>query len=130
MLPCSLTTVRRRQRYLLQSTRYLTAGGDLYGALSIDTCHIATASQDLSVLLTVLSRRVLICLLSSRKDNATPKLNQCIFIKGFRAKRGFPWIKRIRAAAEPLPDDPDDCHEDEIQVTGVPDAPEVSHLLL
>jgi hypothetical protein len=67
--------------------------------------------------------------LLSQKDNSSPKLNQCIFIKGFRAKRGFPWFKRIRAAAEPLPDDPDDSHEDEMQVTGIPDAPEVGHLL-
>ena len=63
------------------------------------------------------------------KDNSSPKLNQCIFIRGFRTKRGFPWFRRIRAAAEPLPDDPDDSGEDEMQVTGVPDAPEVGHFL-
>jgi len=120
--------VRRRRRYLLQSTRCLTAGGDSYGVSSIDSCRIATVGSNLSVLLTVSSRRALIFLLSSQKDNSSPKLNQCIFIKGFRAKRGFPWFK-LRAAAEPLPDDPDDSHEDEIQVTGVPDASEVGHLL-
>ena len=37
-------------------------------------------------------------------------------------------MKRIRAAAEPLPDDPDDNHEDEIQVTRVQDAPQVGLL--
>ena len=31
----------------------------------------------------------------------------------------------MRAAAEPLPDDPDDCREDEIDVTQVPDIPKV-----
>jgi len=31
----------------------------------------------------------------------------------------------MRAAAEPLPDDPDNRREDEIQVTRVPDAPKV-----
>jgi len=54
-------------------------------------------------------------------------MNQCVFIKGFRAKRGFPWLKRIRAAAEPLPDDPENSPEDEIQVIGVPDDPEAGH---
>jgi len=55
-------------------------------------------------------------------------MNQCIFIKGFRAKRSFPWLKRIRAAAGPLPDDPENSPEDEIdemQVTGVQNDPEV-----
>jgi hypothetical protein len=52
-------------------------------------------------------------------------MNQCVFIKGFRAKRGLPWLKRIRAAAGPLPDDPENDSEDEIQVTGLPDDPEV-----
>ena len=54
-------------------------------------------------------------------------MNQCVFIKGFRAKRGFPWLKHIRAAAGPLPDDTDNSPEDEIQVIGVPDYPEVGH---
>jgi len=31
----------------------------------------------------------------------------------------------MRAAAEPPPDDPDNRHDDEIEVTGVPDAPKV-----
>ena len=67
----------------------------------------------------------LIFLLSYQKDNSSPTMNQCVFIKGFRAKRGLPWLKRIRAAAEPLPDDPENDSEDEIQVTGLPDDPEV-----
>ncbi|KAH9953160.1 hypothetical protein BC827DRAFT_171613 [Russula dissimulans] len=50
-------------------------------------------------------------------------LNQCIFIRGFRAKRVLFWTRPIRAAAEPLPDDPDNEPEDEIQVTRVSDAP-------
>ena len=33
----------------------------------------------------------------------------------------------MRAAAEPLPDDPDDCREDEIQVTQIPDSSKVSY---
>ena len=32
----------------------------------------------------------------------------------------------MRAAAEPLPDDPDDDREDEIQVTRIPDGSKVS----
>ena len=35
----------------------------------------------------------------------------------------------IRAAAEPLPDDPDNNREDDIQVTRVPNAPKVGSLL-
>jgi hypothetical protein len=47
--------------------------------------------------------------------------NHCVFIRGFRAKRPFFGIKKLRAAAGPLPDDPDNRREDDIQVTRVPD---------
>ncbi|KAI0285674.1 hypothetical protein BC826DRAFT_112948 [Russula brevipes] len=65
---------------------------------------------------------------SSRRDLTTPQPapNQCVFIKGFRAKRAWFRTRPIRAAAEPLPDDPDNRDEDEIQVTSVPYAPKVS----
>jgi len=36
----------------------------------------------------------------------------------------------MRAAAEPLPDDPDDRREDEIQVTRIPDSSKVSIYIL
>jgi len=49
--------------------------------------------------------------------------DQCVYIRGFRAKRVFFWTRSIRAAAEPRPDDPDNTHEDEIQISGIPDAP-------
>jgi len=52
-------------------------------------------------------------------------MDQCVFIRGFRAKHGFSLFKRIRAAAGPLPDDPENSPEDEMQVAGVPDDPEV-----
>ncbi|KAI9510668.1 hypothetical protein F5148DRAFT_1333231 [Russula earlei] len=55
-------------------------------------------------------------------SNPNPPWNQCVFIRGFRAKRVFLWT-RLRAAAEPLPDDPYNRRDDEILVTGVPDAP-------
>ncbi|KAH9991037.1 hypothetical protein BJV77DRAFT_560962 [Russula vinacea] len=48
--------------------------------------------------------------------------NQCVFIRGFRARRVFLWT-RLKGAADPLPDDPDNTREDEIQVTRVPDVP-------
>ena len=67
----------------------------------------------------------LILLRSYEKDNSSQTMNQCVFIKGFRAKRGLPWLRRIRAAAGPLPDDPENDSEDETQVTGLPDDPEV-----
>ena len=54
--------------------------------------------------------------------------DQCVFIRGFRAKRILFWGRRIRAAAGPRPDDPDNRREDEIQVSRVPGTPEVSIL--
>ncbi|KAH9952619.1 hypothetical protein BC827DRAFT_240332 [Russula dissimulans] len=51
-----------------------------------------------------------------------PPLNQCVFIRGFRAKRVCFWTRSMRAAAEPLPDDPDKSREDATQVTQVSDA--------
>ncbi len=54
--------------------------------------------------------------------------DQCVFIRGFRAKRVLFWTKPMRAAAEPLPDDPDNRRDDEIQVTRVPDGPKVGIL--
>ncbi|KAI0278249.1 hypothetical protein BC826DRAFT_927183 [Russula brevipes] len=60
------------------------------------------------------------------ETNPQPAPNQCVFIKGFRAKRVLFWTTTLRAAAEPLPDDPDNRDEDEIQVTSVPYAPNVS----
>lgn len=56
--------------------------------------------------------------------------DQCVFIRGFRAKRVLFWTKPMRAAAEPRPDDPDNRRDDEIQVTRVPDGPKVGNLLI
>ena len=53
--------------------------------------------------------------------------NQCVFFKGFRARR-IRFRRRImRAEAEPLPDDPDNRRDDEIQVTRIPDGSKVSN---
>jgi len=43
-------------------------------------------------------------------NKPSPEMDQCIFIRGFRAGRGFSWMKRMRAAAELRPDDPDNHH--------------------
>ena len=56
-----------------------------------------------------------------------PLLDQCVFVKGFKAKRAF-FRGRIRAAAEPQPDDPDNRSDDEIQVTRAPGVPRVSSI--
>ncbi|KAI9510674.1 hypothetical protein F5148DRAFT_542457 [Russula earlei] len=61
---------------------------------------------------------------NSRPETNPPR-NQCVFIRGFRAKRIFFWTRPFRAAAEPISDDPDNSHEDEIQVTRISNAPEV-----
>ncbi|KAI9513321.1 hypothetical protein F5148DRAFT_1157714 [Russula earlei] len=53
-----------------------------------------------------------------------PPPNQCVFIRGFRAKRVFFWTRPFRAAAEPILDDPDNHHEDGIQVSRISNAPE------
>ena len=57
-------------------------------------------------------------LLHKKHDSPTP-LDQCVFIRGFRAKRVRFRTRIILAAAEPLPDDPDNRRDDEIQVTRV-----------
>ena len=64
------------------------------------------------------------------KQNPPTTPDQCVFIRGFRAKRVLFWTKPMRAAAEPLPDDPDNRRDDEIQVTRVPDGPKVGNLCL
>ena len=33
--------------------------------------------------------------------------SHCVFLRGYRAKRILPFYKTLKAAAEPLPDDPD-----------------------
>ena len=103
------------------------ARGDSFGAIPVESCRITTVNSNQSVPLSTFCRHGLIFLLSYQKDNSSLTTNQCVFIKGFRAKRGLLWLKRIRAAAEPLPDDPDNNPEDEIQVTGVSDDPEVGY---
>jgi len=62
------------------------------------------------------------------KQNPTKALDQCVFIRGFRAKRRLFRAKALRAAAEPRPDDPDNRRDDEIQMTRVTGAPKVSAL--
>ena len=64
------------------------------------------------------------------KQNSPTTPDQCVFIRGFRAKRVLFWTKPMRAAAEPCPDDPDNRSDDEIQVTRVPDGPKVGNLRL
>jgi hypothetical protein len=59
------------------------------------------------------------------KQNPPVAPDQCVFIRGFRAKRRFFRTIPIRAAAEPRPDDPDDRRDDETQMTRVPGIPNV-----
>ena len=74
------------------------------------------------------SRRKLISLSSYQSEEKPLPRNQCVFIRGFRAKRSFFRTKYLRAAAEPQPDDPDNSRGDEIQVTQVPGVPKVRSL--
>ena len=64
------------------------------------------------------------------KQNPPAMADQCVFIRGFRAKRILFGARRIRAAAEPHPDDPDNHSEDEIQVSQVPGSQRVGVLTL
>jgi hypothetical protein len=64
------------------------------------------------------------------KQNPPSTLDQCVFIRGFRGKRRLFWIKPLRAAAEPHPDDPDNRKDDEIQMTRAPGVPKVGGLLM
>ncbi|KAH9953164.1 hypothetical protein BC827DRAFT_169055 [Russula dissimulans] len=59
----------------------------------------------------------------NRPFDPNPPRDQCVFVRGFRAKRVLFWTKRMRAAAEPRADDADNSHDDEIQISGVPDGP-------
>jgi hypothetical protein len=79
--------------------------------------------------LAVFACRLLIFTLSYQKSRPQPE-NQCVFIKGFRAKRRLFWTVPIRAAAEPISDDPDKGTYSGIQVTRVPDAPKVGSVLV
>jgi hypothetical protein len=90
-------------------------------------CHIVTVGATQFVSQTAFPRYALMSF-CWRKDNPSPTLNKCVFIRGFRAKRRLFWTVPIRAQAEPLPDDPDNSREDDIQVTRVPDAPKVGSL--
>ena len=62
-------------------------------------------------------------------SKAEPPLTQCVFVRGFRAKRIFLGLYTgLRAAAEPLPDNPDRRPDGEMQVTRVPNVPSVGSL--
>lgn len=61
---------------------------------------------------------------NNSQEIADPPQTQCVFIRGFRAKRIFLGLYTgLRAAAEPLPDDPDRRRDGEMQVTRVPNVP-------
>ncbi len=62
------------------------------------------------------------------KNGMHTRKNHCVFIKCFRAKRILFWAKQVRAAAESLPDDPENSQDDEIQVTQVPGVSNVGSL--
>jgi len=64
------------------------------------------------------SLRSLILLSSYRKSN--PRQNQCIFIKGFRARRIFTSAS-LQAAVDPLPDDPDNKRDGKMKSKQLPD---------
>jgi hypothetical protein len=48
-----------------------------------------------------------------------------VFIRGFRAKRILNFYKRMKAFAEPLPDNPDNEPDSSIELVREPDIPEV-----
>ncbi|KAI0271317.1 hypothetical protein BC834DRAFT_1030811 [Gloeopeniophorella convolvens] len=62
---------------------------------------------------------------SGGRGKPDPPQNQCVFIRGFRAKRILGFFTRARAAAEPLPDDPDNEPETgpAVSVSRIPDVP-------
>ncbi|KAF8260476.1 hypothetical protein EI94DRAFT_1748313 [Lactarius quietus] len=61
---------------------------------------------------------------NNSQERPDPPQTQCVFIRGFRAKRIFLGLYTgLRAAAEPLPDNPDRRGDGEMQVTRVPNVP-------
>ena len=67
---------------------------------------------------------------SYEKQNPPATPDQCVFIRGFRAKRVLSWTEPMRAAAEPRPDGHDNREDGEIQETRVPEGPKVGNLRL
>ena len=51
--------------------------------------------------------------------------SHCVFLRGFRAKRIFPFFRTLRAAAEPRPDKPDNEPESSIELLRDPTIPDV-----
>ncbi|KAI9450046.1 hypothetical protein BJY52DRAFT_207256 [Lactarius psammicola] len=61
---------------------------------------------------------------NNSQERANPPQTQCVFIRGFRAKRIFLGLYTgLRAAAEPRPDSPDRRRDGEMEVTRVPNVP-------
>jgi hypothetical protein len=83
----------------------------------------------MSVPLLTFALHALIFPLLYEKNNPPATPDQCVFIKGFRAKRILFWTKPIRAAADPLLDDPENRREDEVEVTQAPCVPNVGRLV-
>ena len=118
----------RRPKSLWRAAYSVTNGQVLFGATFGDPWCITIAVSTQSVPQATFAPRALTIYLLYQKQHPPTTLDQCAFIKGFRAKRTFFRIKHIRAGAEPLPDDPDNTRDDEIQVSRVPGAPKVGNL--
>jgi len=104
-------------------------GRVLFGAPFEELSCIRTVATTQSVPLLTFPLRALIFHLLYEKQNLPAIPDQWVFIKGFRAKRILFWTKPIRAAAKPLPDDPENRREDEVEVTHAPCIPKVGCLV-
>ena len=90
------------------------------------TVEFHNSQLDVCSPLVTFTRRSLIF----QKNGPPARKNHCVFVKCFRAKRILFWTRHLRAAAEPLPDDPDNGQDGEIQVTQVPNVSNVGILLM
>ncbi|SRR6266403_38834 len=131
-LPPRLWTTLWRQKFLWREERLVMLGPVSLGATFGDAWRITTVVSTQFVLQTTFTRHELtLLLLLYGKQNPPMLADQCVFIRGFRAKRILFWGKRIHhPAAELWPDDPDNRREDEIQVSRVPVTPKVDRLPL
>ena len=115
------------------ASRALDNGGtsfvwsNIRGTVEFHNSQFDSVCCSLSVAFT---RRLLTFLFFHQKNSPPARKDQCAFIKCFRAKRILFWTRHLWAAAEPLPDDPDNSQDGEIQVTQVPDVSEVGNLLV
>jgi hypothetical protein len=127
--PQHLRTALQRREFHWRVESLAKLGPVSFGGMFGDMCRITTVvlTQFVPQTICFVRHALILWLLLHGKQNPPTMADQCVFIRGFRAKRVLFWARRIRAAAEPRPDDPDNRRE-EVQTSRVAGALKVSVL--